>query len=300
MKNKSKKKSKSPVPTTKRIPLHVLQNSPMRAQYLKGRPLDGPRFKSKVRRASRFCLPLRPGDGNAKMDGLMFVKGPFCGTASFYVSLREGTDCPQSCSLLKNGKCGAVNFMGLRFKPDKAYFAWVDWQIRYLLRQYPSGITVRLHVGGDFKELKYVAFWVHLLRKYPNLHLWGHTHHGGQIWHEIDTKINRRFPKRALIRASESGAADATHRAMVDYGGGDPEDADAVICPATLTKPTNGPLRPKHRGESPLSNCDRCGLCMDPRIRTILWPYIVNGIGYVRNVLRPPVQGGGDDPAAKA
>jgi hypothetical protein len=192
------------------------------------------------------------------------------------VALREGTDCPQSCRFLRNGKCGAVNFQGLRFIPDRAFFAWAEYQIRVLLRDHPAGIVVRLHVAGDFPDDAYIAFWARMLRENPGLHVWGHFHHRGSLRKLIEQRLNLAFPDQSCLRASEVDTGDL--RAVTARSQADLKGTDAVACPADLKHwvadaSAPGGFRSKRR-----STCDRCGLCMNADIKTIAWLLKINGL----------------------
>ncbi len=266
-----------PIDAPSQPPLPVLQKLDIPTRFWSGRqPITDARFPSLVVQATADQLPLRPGDGNSKMGGDTLRRGPMRGCKLFYVGLVEGRTCPGECVFRATGLCGAANCQGLRFIVDDAFYSTAAAQIDELLHGETDRVAVRLHVTGDFVDTRHVQFWAHQLARHRNLAVWGHTHHHGPLLGLIQQELNDTFPGRAMIRVSES--ADAPNRTVTVLRASDVRGFEGVICPAMLTGGSGGP-RAKRKGDIPLSCCAECGLCMDPRIRTIVFLLIVNGLG---------------------
>lgn len=262
----------------RKIPLPVLQLADIPQRFYAGRhPIEGSRFPTKVFRATRLELPLRPGDGNSKMGGRTLLVGRWRGVALYYVALEEGVTCSSECMYGQTGLCGAANYSGFRFVVDDGFYDWTEWQIGFLLRRHAAGLATRLYVSGDAPDERNVKFWASMLARYPKLRIFGHTHHTGPMQELILNELNFAYPERAVIRPSESD--DAEHRAITVPSLDDLKGREGVPCPAMLTRTPDG-VRAKRTGEPALSDCAHCGRCMDPRVRTIVWLLMVNGVGH--------------------
>lgn len=241
------------------------------------KPMRRTRFRSKVVTASRKRPPLRPGAGNRKMGAVLKV-GRWKGCHLYSVGHEEGRTCPASCPWRSDGRCNAANSRGYRHRANRQFYQATERQIRELLAQHAEGIAVRLFVTGDFPDAKAVRFWASMLKKNPRLRIWGHTHHQDDMLELIHRKLNLAFPNRCLIRCSDSYTLP--HRAIAVHPIGRIGQYEGVVCPATLTRAPGGPLV-KRKGDKPLATCSTCGACMNPKVSTILWPVVQNGVGYL-------------------
>ena len=263
--------------------LPVLKIGDIPANWYAGRkPIDGARFRNMVVSATRQQLPLLPAGRIRKMGGDVLLKGRWAGKLSFAVALEEGVTCSEDCLYRQLGLCNAADFRGYRFIADDAFYDWTAWQIRTTCRRNAAGMAVRLFVTGDFPDAQMVWFWRGQLEEHRTLCLWGHTHRDGALRKLILTELYEAFPERAHIRVSDT--PDDVHRAVIVLDIAEAKRCGAVICPEALTAHPGGP-RVKWKDEQPLSFCDRCGLCMDPRIRTIGFPLMINGRGYAEAVV---------------
>lgn len=258
------------------LPILSLGDIPLNL-YAGRKPIEHARFRDLVVSATRQRLPLRQAGSNGKMGGDVLLKGPWAGKLSFATALQEGITCPTNCLLRRTGLCGAANYSGYRFNVDTAFYDWAAWQIGTTCRRNADGMAVRLFVTGDFPDEQMVRFWRSQLEGHSTLCVWGHTHRNGALRHLILTELNEAFPERALIRISDT--SDDVWRAVTVLDIAEAKQCGAVICPAGLTAGRDRP-RVKRNGETPLSSCDRCGLCMNRRIRTIGFPLMINGRGY--------------------
>ncbi len=241
------------------------------------KPITRSRYAYRVVTASAQHLPLRPASGNKKMGADVIQKGPWKGIRLFYVALEEGVTCFSGCMWKRHGLCGASNYAGYRFRVNKQLFKWIERQIRQLLKKYPHGIVVRLHVSGDFPSAEYVRFWARMLRKHSGLRLWGHTHHRGAMLRLIDEQLNQAYANRALIRSSDSYALP--YAAVTVYPLGRVGEMDGLVCPGALARSPGGPIV-KRPHDAPLGNCATCAACWSRKCPTIIWSMMVNGKGY--------------------
>ena len=264
----------------RRRPPILTEDALPRKFFEKRKRIRRARYKTLVVSASARHLPLRRGSGNAKMGGDVLKKGRWRGLRLFYVALEEGKTCSSTCLLKRLGLCNSADYAGLRFRVNAQFYKEVDRQIAALIEKYPQGIVVRAHVSGDFPSVEYVEFWAEMLRKYPALHVWGHTHDRGEMLELIDARLNRAFLDRVLVRASDSYAL--RHAAIAVYPLGSPRLYDGLVCPGALTKLPGGP-GVKRRGDDPLGSCVTCGGCMNPRVKTIILPLTLNGLGYAEH-----------------
>jgi len=78
-------------------------------------------------------------------------------------------------------------------------------EIASLMDKHKDGVTIRLHVLGDFYSCEYVNFWERMLYTFPKLTLFGYTANmrntkiGAAIW-----LMNIRYSDRCVIRYSSS------------------------------------------------------------------------------------------------
>ena len=106
-------------------------------------------------------------------------------------------------------------------------------------------IVIRTHVLGDFFDTKYVDFWQLILDQYPNINLFGYTHHPHDD-NGIGTaiaKLNALFPERFAVR--HSGDMNTGFRTRV-INDGDPVLPGEVVCPEQTKK---------------TASCTTCGIC---------------------------------------
>jgi hypothetical protein len=204
-------------------------------------------------------------------------KGRWKGMKLFYVAVEEGKTCPTECLWGQTGLCDAANYGGMRFSVSQQFYKHVADQIATELKAHQSGIVVRLHVSGDFPDADYADFWANKLKAHDRLHIWGHTHHRGDLLQRMHTELNLTYPDRALIRCSDS--YDIPNSAVTTYPLGNAKQYDGVVCPATLTRSPQGPVIKKY-GDLPLATCATCAACMNDKVKCVIWPLIRNGVGY--------------------
>jgi len=157
----------------------------------------------------------------------------------FSLTLEERATCPSHCEQWNN--CYGNNMpFGHRFDhTDPHFWPFLFRQLHQLDSKYPNGFVVRLHILGDFVDLDYTKRWIGCLEVFPNLHVFGYTHHRAKS--DIGKLIvgaNKFSSERWQVRFSDDTSTPfSTH---VD------KDIDGIDCPEQTGK---------------TANCGTCGLC---------------------------------------
>ena len=182
---------------------------------------------------------LKPGSNNKKL-GFKITSKRWEGSRLYSLSLVERETCPTSCHHWND--CYGNNMpFAHRFSVD-GLEAKLESEIETLIKKHPKGITIRLHVLGDFYSIEYVNFWQDMLFKYPTLTLFGYSaRDGDNIGHQIRL-LNSRFSERCVIRFSRSKEYDSFNRFAAEEG----FEGDSFLCPEQTKR---------------VQNCADCGLC---------------------------------------
>jgi hypothetical protein len=158
-----------------------------------------------------------------------------------------------------------------RIGDPAVFFGFLESEIDELLATHRDGLLVRLHVLGDFPDVKYVEFWSRMLKEHAKLACYGYTHRragkrGDEIGNAID-KVKRKYPDRFRIRWSndalqpsrdvEPDSAVVINR--IPEGSRVPE---GLVCPAQ-TEDT--------------ACCATCGLCWEGHARKDAIVFIKHG-----------------------
>lgn len=208
-------------------------------------------WRKGISKPSELKNLLVSGKNNAKI-GRDVRKGLFRGYHIYTLSFEERATCPRSC---RHWQTCYGNNMPYATRIDHTdYGALVDRLraevARLLSVRGRRGILVRLHALGDFFSAEYVHFWLGLLRRNPNLAIYGYTARlsdnsiGRAILHG-----KREFGRRFAIRWSDGGLArDCT----VSLRHGDTVPSAAFQCPEQAPGFTSA-------GKPIL--CATCGLC---------------------------------------
>jgi len=184
---------------------------------------------------------LKPINTNSKIGkgSNVIIKGKWKGFPLFGLTLEERKTCPPC---IHEDDCYGNNTpFAHRFQPGKDLELRIAQEIDDLAKRYPRGFAVRLHILGDFYSLRYVALWFTLIKKYPNLHVYGYTAHdpnsdmGSAIRLVGSYDINRWWIRHSVSRYSGYDMV-----ATKEYTKGD------IICP-------------EQTGKS--ESCLTCGLC---------------------------------------
>lgn len=176
------------------------------------------------------CSILKPGKNNDKLGSIIQAK-KWTGKRIFSVTLDIPSTCPTTC--LHETDCyGLRMYLAHRFTTD-GLEEQLETELNQLLKRFPQGIVVRLHVLGDFYSEEYVAFWARMLKEHSELCIFGYT---SRDW---DSIFDLNEKDRCWIRHSSH---DSKHLQSV----GESYEGKSFICPEQLDK---------------TENCASCGLC---------------------------------------
>lgn len=200
-------------------------------------------FEKTVKPASERKQILQSVDSNTKIGkgGNIITRGKWRGMPMYSLTLEERKTCPSSCS--QWATCYGNNSpFRIRVAIDGAFYEKLEKELAVLNKKHTQGFVVRLHVLGDFPDKDYVTWWLDMLLKYQNAHVFGYTHHNthSEIGREIEiTRLAMYSRKRFQVRFSDSSVE---FRANVETL----ETATGIVCPEQTGK---------------TKSCLTCGLC---------------------------------------
>ena len=157
---------------------------------------------------------LKRGKLNKKLGDKVAVR-MWKGMTMYSLTLEERATCPEYCEQWQN--CYGNNMpFGHRFDhTDPAFKPMLELQLEELNRQHPEGFVVRLHVLGDFYDALYITSWQIWLHKFPNLHVFGYTHHESEsTLGDMINNVNRIYPDRFRFRFSDDRKVDFSARVI--------------------------------------------------------------------------------------
>lgn len=193
------------------------------------------------------------GKNNRKI-GATVEKGQFKGYGIYCLSLEERATCPMDCSMRSACFGNSMHYARRhRIEDSEVFFDRLALEIAQLLDDEPHGLSIRLHVLGDFPSVEYVSFWKEVLDEYPNVMCWGYTHRSAISWggDEIGDAIQSvkdAYPDRFRIRWS-SDVSRADGAIVIDHVPTGPRtDNRDLVCPAQTDA---------------TACCATCGLCWE-------------------------------------
>lgn len=122
---------------------------------------------------------------------------------------------------------------------DPQFWSYLHTALDQLNTKHHNGFVVRLHVLGDFVDIDYTERWLSCLEHYPNLHVFGYTHHrlSSEIGRRIDSGNRWMFERWQVRFSDDTSTPFSTHVDKDGYG---------ITCPEQLNK---------------TASCGTCGLC---------------------------------------
>lgn len=198
-------------------------------------------FLKTVKQPDEVKRILQPASTNSKLGAgkTIIERGRWRGMKLYQLVLEERRTCPKSCQQWAN--CYGNNmYLANRIDHRSSLFlTHLAKELSSLALRHPEGFVVRLHVLGDFYSKTYVRFWLRMMRKHPELHLFGYTHR----WPEQDDGIGKE-----ILRLNEAGAwirfSDRGGEMSANVGPSSSEED--IQCPQELGK---------------TKSCLTCGLC---------------------------------------
>ncbi|MBN86683.1 MAG: hypothetical protein CL885_04095 [Dehalococcoidia bacterium] len=157
----------------------------------------------------------------------------------FYLTLEERATCPTHCEQWDNCYGNNMPFAHRFDHTDPQFWPLLHANLDQLNTKHHNGFVVRLHVLGDFVDIDYTERWLSCLEHYPNLHVFGYTHH--RLNSEIGRRINRAnrwMFERWRIRFSDDPSTPFSAHVNKTTNG--------ITCPEQLNKTTS---------------CGTCGYC---------------------------------------
>lgn len=205
--------------------------------------LTSTRFQKSIKSLPEYTSAvLKPGKNNKKLGGKI-TRGPWKGSTIYSLTLTERETCPESCHHWDD--CYGNNMpFAHRMEHGPALQLRIADELGILLDKHPEGITVRLHVLGDFYSLEYVQFWERMLVEFPKLTLYGYTAHEPDSYiGKAIYVLNLRYAERCVIRYSrneESNGMGSLFAADESF------DGSSFVCPEQTGK---------------AKSCADCALC---------------------------------------
>jgi len=190
------------------------------------------RFRKTVKAVNQVSHLLVSGHSNVKI-GRDVRKAKFRGYWIYTLSLEERKTCPDSCRHWQTCYGNNMPWAKRIDHTDPDFLPTLETEITRLCTK-RGGVLIRLHALGDFFSVEYVEFWRHMLRRHPNLALYGYTARhpvtpiGDAVW-----VTNRLFPDRCMIRFSDAQLPEMSTVSIGDESGCPP---NAFICPEQTGK----------------------------------------------------------------
>ena len=197
-------------------------------------------YQKSIKSPSEFTL-LKKGSSNKKL-GFNIKSKKWNGSKLYSLTLVERETCPKTCHHWED--CYGNNMPFAHRFSTEGLIPKLRQEVETLLAKNPNGITIRLHVLGDFYSVEYVRFWEAMLLFNENLTLFGYTANlpsseiGKAIW-----LMNIRFSERCVIRYSHN--AESTMLGEW-YAAEESFEGSSFTCPEQTGK---------------VKSCADCGLC---------------------------------------
>ena len=200
------------------------------------------RFPKRVIHPDFVPRLLKSGHNNQKI-GAEVQRGAWRGFPIYTLTLEERATCPSSCAHWFDCFGNKMHWPARHMHGKALELRLID-EVAGLARKHPGGFLVRLHVLGDFYDLRYPALWAALSDAVPALHVYGYTG-----WRP-DTPVGRllthaRFHSRGRFAIRFSNAPREEWSTRTHYGDAGNVD-DGIVCPAQLEAS---------------ECCSTCGLC---------------------------------------
>lgn len=197
-------------------------------------------FLKQVKDPCKVTRLLQPASSNKKLGGGkgIVAKGKWRGFPMYSLSLEERATCPSTCQQWRNCYGNNMPFANRIDVKNPSFKSTLTQEVSDLAKKHTNGLLIRLHVLGDFYSVEYVRLWKTLIRKHPNLHVFGYTHRlpTSSIGKEIQSMQN----DRCWIRWSDQGgpmSANCDQHGII---------AEGITCPEQTGK---------------TESCLTCGLC---------------------------------------
>lgn len=194
-------------------------------------------FMKTVKQPHEVKRLLQPSSTNSKLGKgkTHITRGRWRGMPMYQLTLEERKTCPKTCDQWAN--CYGNNmFLANRIDHKSATFLpHLAAEVSALSTKHSGGFVVRLHVLGDFYSKTYVQFWKRMMKKHPQLRIFGYSHRMPEHKDGIGKKIEELNALGAWIRFSDRGGEMSAN-----------VDGEGIQCPQQVGK---------------TESCLTCGLC---------------------------------------
>lgn len=194
-------------------------------------------FLKSVKAPDQVKRLLQPASTNTKMGAGkgVIVRGRWRGMPLYLLTLEERKTCPKTCQQWANCYGNNMPFANRvdASSSSSMFYSRLRAELASLASRHPTGFVVRLHVLGDFFDVKYVRFWLAALEQHPELRIYGYTHRLRDS--AIGKQITRLNKAGAWVRWSDAGGEMSANVA-----------GEGIQCPQEVGK---------------TESCLTCGLC---------------------------------------
>jgi hypothetical protein len=199
-----------------------------------------PKYVFPVDGSRRILKSVASNDKVGKGLGVI-MKGAWRGFPLFSVTLQERASCPPDC--LRWAECyGNGMAYAHRFEHGPEFEAQLLREVEAAAALYPYGFAVRLHILGDFYSVEYVQLWRDMLKRFPNLHVYGYSARWQCPIADAIQATRLQYKARFWVRFSRNEEYDDEHI----FAAQDGTVAKAIKCPEQTGK---------------CQSCLDCGLC---------------------------------------
>jgi hypothetical protein len=204
-------------------------------------------YRKNVHDAGNYAHAVIKASTNIKL-GKKVTKGHLRGAKIFTLTLEERATCDSECEHWLD--CYGNNMpFGHRFEANDALMVSIERDLDELDAK-GKPYLVRLHILGDFFNLKYVLFWRKQLKNRELLNVYGYTrHHPTKPLGYALKLVRQEYGKRFAIRFSnypdDTFSAQSEH---VSTGG--------IGCPVQMDR---------------TDSCGTCALCWEMEDKSIIF-----------------------------
>ena len=212
-------------------------------------------YKTNIHNLNEYKFEILKNSTNIKL-GKKVVKGKYANYKLKTLTLVERETCPTDCFHWKT--CYGNN-MPFAHRIDHEDQNLLQKRIyNELLNSTNKLLLIRLHVLGDFFNVKYVKFWSIMLNTFKNIALWGFTANN------INSKISlsRDIAKEIIkLNYSEHSHIRFSNDLTNKFSGNSydivkPVKGESIVCPVQ---------------ENKTANCGTCGLCWNQKTQSIIF-----------------------------
>ena len=212
-------------------------------------------YKKNIHDLNNYQFEILKNSTNKKL-GKKVTKGKYLNYKFKTVTLVERETCPPDCYHWDD--CYGNN-MPFAHRIDHKDQNLLQQRIyNELLKSTNQLLLIRLHVLGDFFNVKYVKFWSIMLNTFKNIAIYGYTANN------INSKISlsRDIAKEIIkLNYSENShirfSNDLTNKFSANsYDVVKPVKGESILCPVQ---------------ENKTANCGTCGLCWNQKKQSIIF-----------------------------